>query len=1705
MVPRLLCVLLLLFAALGQGAARADEPLPPGLRADSQVWLRGLTRAFPAGASAQQRKDADQQAAQALARKDTAAAVGALERRVGMGDVPADTLVALGQLYVERTPPDWRRALAAGTRAYEAADSDAAQLPALQLIARALRGQGMNEAAIPVLEAVIQRADTPENKALLADAQRAAGVRLRAVRLEPEAEPARACVAFTVPPTRRTDFQPQDWVRLEPPVAGAAATLEGREICVSGLPWGATTRLVFRSGLPAEQDMALAGDLTVPVAMPDRRPRIDFDTRFYILPRGQAPAVTLSTVNLSAVDLKLMRLTERNIPPFLRDQKLGEPVSRYTADDIGDTNGRVVWEGKADIPDWQRNRTARTRVPFPESLASGGPGLYALLATPGDGTREYGAASVQMVLRTDLAPTVWRGSDGLTVQVRSYADAAPRAGVRLVLLARNNDVLGEAATDNDGVARFPAALLRGEGPLAPSVLHAFGPQDDFTALDLTVAAFDLSDRGVSGQPNPGPIDSFVWLDRGIYRPGETVQVMALLRDAAGQSLDIPARVTVRRPNGQVFLQATPPRLPDGALHLPVVLSRGAAAGTWTIELQADPSRPPIGTAEFRVDTFVPDRLAVETPDLPKALPVGRKTTIPVTARFLYGAPAAQLSASATMRLVADPLPFADRAGWRFGLADEPFAPDQRDLPVPNTDGDGRTAVVVGLDQVPDTTRPLKAELDIAVNDPSGHASHAAASLPVRGTAPLIGIRPAFPDDAVNLGSEAGFDIQALTPDGVPTTMQARLRLVRERPDWRLVSRDGTARYETVWRDEPLETRALSLDAGAPVHVGRKLPWGRYRIEVSEAGGMAITSYRFRSGWASGDSPDVPDRVDVSVDRKTVPAGGSVSVHIDPPFAGQATLLVLTDKVQMLKTLNVPAGGTDVTVPVSADWGPGAYVTVHVFRGGQGDKRPNRAIGLAWVGIDPAARTLPVVFDAPARAAPRRRLVVPVHTAPGAWVSVAAVDEGILRLTRFASPDPVPHFLGRRLLGMDIRDDWGRLLAPADGTPTLLRQGGDAFGTMPREDPTRTVTLFVPPVQAGPDGTAVIPLDIGDYNGQVRLMAVGWQGTRIGGGATDVTVRDPLIAEALPPRFLAPGDEVRLPVLLHNLDLPAGEASAAISLEGPVALTGPDRLSTTLAPGASALPFTTLKATGAGTAVIRLAASGPTGFRVDHEWRLTVRPARPAVSVVSGRDVAPDTEVSLPVAAASFLPGTWAATASFGAPVRYDVAALTQALADYPMTCLEQVTSRGLPLAMLPEGMAGGMAATGDQAGRLQAAVAAVLDRQRYDGAFALWRAGGEAQPWLTNYALEFLLRARKAGAAVPQAALDATLKYLTGDMEGPDNTPEGRAEFAYRLYVLALAGRGEPGAARVLFEQLKTLPTPLSRAQLGAALALAHDMPRAETAFAAAASAPVRNWWAFDYGTTLRDRAATLVLMKENGAAPDRIALLAAALPGPDLVPQRLNTQEQAWLVAAAAVLGRDGTPVRVALNGTPLPEAPVVSAPLTQDGSVRNLGHKPVWASVASTGIPATPLPASRSQMQVRRRFLAMSGETLNLDTLRQNATFVLVLEGKVEDGQPHRVLLSQGLPAGWEVVGRIPDAAAAGLPWLTGLTDVEAQSAAEDRFAAVIVLDKDTPDFRVAVRLRAVTPGSFELPGAEVSDMYIPAVYARQGVNRIQVLPPE
>jgi uncharacterized protein YfaS (alpha-2-macroglobulin family) len=1699
----------------------AEELALPGLQSDAESFVAKLRAPYPAGLTDVKLKAAADAAAAALAVKDYAKALLALEKLIGglgQNSTPDNTVwLALARMELAVSPSQPQQALDAAWLSFTSVDGKSStavadQVSALDIMRAALVALKEPVPEVQVLGAIARR--LPHDAAVQAEvAQRRQelGLLFNGLTTDAEAFPARACLAFMGDPSTSPDFHPGDWVTLQPAVKDAAVTLESHRICVTGLPAGATTQVTFRQGMPGDGGLSLRQAVTIPVAMPDRMPRLVFDGARFLQPKDAQATVALDAVNLSAVKLSLVKISERNLIHVMQTYAPGNGgIDSYGAQDLSQNQGRVVWSGQADIAHFTRNALTHTVLPLPAALSASG--LYALIATPGDGTPfSDGSAptAVQLILRTDLAPTVWHGSDGDTVQIRSYASGLPVPDAKVDLIATDNDILGSESSDHDGIVHFAQPLLAGQNGQAPAALHIRGADGDFTRLDLTAPDFDLSDRGASGLTQPGPVDPFIWTDRGIYRPGETVQVMALLRDESGAPADLPLHLIITRPDGRVFQDTVPARAADSSIHQAVALSSGAQFGSWTISLKTDPNGPAIANQSFTVDAFVPPRLAVEFGKAaPAILEPGRETDLPVNVRFLYGAPGNDLSSSATVTIVPNQTPFADFSGYTFGLADDAFQSSQSQPDVANTGDDGTTTVPVDLSKLPDTSLAMQAQIAVTVNDPAGRSVGANTTVPIRPAAPMIGIAEDFTGDSVDADAKAGFRIVAVAPDGRRVAMPVQVRLVRQTPDWRLSVTNGQARYETVWTEEPVDSQDITIPAsGAPIAYGRALPFGRYRLQVLQAsGGMAASSVVFYSGWAVSDNPDIPARVSVRADKQSYQPGDTAVIHVEAPYAGTATVLVMTDRIKRLIDLTPSSTSFDIRIPVTADWGPGAYIGVHVFRPGgttADDSKPiapARAIGLTWVALDPKSRTLPLSIETAPIYRPRTTASFAVKTTPGAWVTLAAVDEGILSLTDFQTPDPLGHFFGKRMLGVGIHDDFSRLLAPAGEANTILRQGaGGDIDVSTTPIPQKIVSLFAGPVQAGPDGIATFPLDLPDFDGTLRLMAVGWDGNQSGSLGRDIVMRDPAIVEPLLPRFLAPGDQAQIAIMLQNLELPPGQFTLHVTASGALALAGPDPAPVTLAAQQRLLVPIGLTAKGAGTGDLTVTADGPKGFHVIHDSSISVHSARSPVAQVTPLTLPPGGTQTLTPDAAAFIPGTWRASAAFGLGVRYDPAAMVRALEDYPLDCLEQLTSRGLPLAMLT-----GPAAGPDRAAVLQQVVSALADRQRYDGAFGLWSSSGEAEPWLTAYATDMLLRATKAGAAVPQPMVDQAMGWLTTEVASPPSSPDDYAAQAYALYVLSLGGRAPAGAIRVAAASVDSEPTPLARAQIATALARLGQADQAKAIFASVLSDPRRDPWYGDYGSSLRDQLATAVLIADSGLMKDRLSAIREALPGADLNPDDLNTQEQGWAGAAAAAMAASSGPATLIVNGKHLGPSPSINLALAEPVTVQNPGKETLPGSLVVQGVPLKAPAAAHAGIVVHRHFFAMDGTALDPDKLPQNTTFALVIDGQTTDGQDHHAVVLAGLPAGWEIAGRFSSGTVPGMDWLGTLTDTDSEAAADDRYAAAISLTGDHPAFRLAVILRAVTPGAYEYPGITVTDMYRPGIFARQGTVHITVTPP-
>ena len=339
----------------------------------------------------------------------------------------------------------------------------------------------------------------------------------------------------------------------------------------------------------------------------------------------------------------------------------------------------------------------------------------------GDNDNNSAASSYRWILYTDMALQSFSGATGIDIVVRSLRTARPLGAVNVTLIAQNNEELARARTDSEGRVRFAQALVNGDGPARARYVMAYGERGDFAALDLQRPGLDLSDRTVDGRRAPGDVDAYLYTERGIYRPGERVRLIGLIRDSVGRAIaNRQSTLVVYRPNGTEARRIRMSEAVDGgAIAKNIQIDRSAPRGVWRAVLNVDGQEAAAGQVSWSVEDFVPQRLRVAVRADEAVLQAGQTRPINVQADFLYGAPGSGLAVEAEGRVLIDPSPFPQQQGYSFGRADESFDERLFQLPSTVTDGQGAAELALSLPDLPETTLPLRARMIASVADPGG--------------------------------------------------------------------------------------------------------------------------------------------------------------------------------------------------------------------------------------------------------------------------------------------------------------------------------------------------------------------------------------------------------------------------------------------------------------------------------------------------------------------------------------------------------------------------------------------------------------------------------------------------------------------------------------------------------------------------------------------------------------------------------------------------------------------------------------------------------------------------------------------------------------------------------------------------------------------------------------------------------------------------
>lgn len=1458
--------------------------------------------------------------------------------------------------------------------------------------------------------------------------------------------------------------------------------------------------------------------------------------KFYF-PRQGGLALPLESRNVRKAKMTLHRLFPSNIAIALRDMEQNN----------GDTMPILQWcetLGSQEVslqvdPDRIVETPLNLNALFPDKK-----GVFALQAETaidearqssgeeGDSYEDYSywRPAAKLVLMTDIGLLAhWRDQE-LVVFAHDLFSLKPLPLTKVSVYSDKNQLMGQGNTDEQGVAH----LTNFDTSLGTPAVAIAEHGEDYTFLELEPRQDDQKAFEPDLPPyNAAGYDGFIYADRELYRPGEMIHLRWLVRKQYGEPLrNVPLLVSVVKPNGRNLL--TKPTLLSswGTAGMDLQTQKAFPTGLYTVKLSVPGSEAAIGSYSFHLEDFVPNRMKVALTAPEGVWSAGTDYSLGVNAQHLFGAAAVDRRAEALVTFSREPFKADQWPGFRFDN-DSDFVPEKVSLGEAQTDEEGNATFTFNYTPPAEVTFPVKATVIGRVYELGGRAVVDTKPRFVLPAGVLLGVAMAPAADGKGVEVFAA----AINADQSPASL-SKVTITLEKQSWNYYVRRYYSHYESNWSDsfEPVESRVVDVVNGRASTVFAYGDYGYYRVRVSSE---ATPQYSTQSFYAYGDGyqsieASRPSLIKVTLDKTEYQVGEDAVVRIESPFDGQGIVVVQGETIQRLVPITISQGVGEVKLPVAEEQYPNVWVeasVIHAVQSGRKQVYPFSSFAMANLVVRDSRKALAVSFPSlPQEVRPATPVTVALEVRDAAGqpaateVTVAAVDEGIHNITGYKNPDPYGW------LGRSRRPDFRRAHYYDKVVYDFSKPspGGDMGNEMAKrasaveENWIRPVALWSGAVETGDDGTAEVTFDVPEFSGQLRIVAVAASQQALGAGSANLLVRRPQMLQTSMPRFMLPGDKAMCRAVLFNNSEQAVTANVSWSVGG--ALTGSQGAQKVeVAPKSEASVLAEITAGDAvGQGEIRWHASvmDASGQETESLHQVALMPVRPPAAyrsvhalqaVGAGETRTFKNEAFLDDARASM-----ELTVSASPTLRLKDA--LQYLVGYPYGCVEQTTSRLMPMYLLRknQGLVKTTLSDSDTLeGYIQAGITRLFSMQTTSGGFGFWPGQNEPYPYGSVYALHFLTLVKSGREFdVPDDGFRQLQGYVRGlamNWSGENQTESDVYLRAYATYVLALDGDME--AIRQI-ERFDTLSLPTAARYLLAA-ALAKNTGDTDRVRLYLTSTPSQPYTTREQGGTLnsdiRNTAVRLLALTQSKGKADEMQTLANELTKFLTTHRYGTTQETAFIVTAltsylTSVTG-DIAGASATIKGSG--KEGVIKGDDTfdvrHDGpgghfTVVNTGKTPVYVSLTTRGIPAKPVDEPVSEgLGVGRAFMDNRGEPYEGTTFVQGDSFVidvtLTCSGRLEN-----VVVADLLPAGFEVENpRLdPDVLSGGV-FEEAATPSNLEIRDDRLVLAFDSLDEGTHHFYYVVR--AVTPGTYQHPPLAAECMYDPSIRAVAAGGQIDV----
>jgi len=1513
---------------------------------------------------------------------------------------------------------------------------------------------------------------------------------------------------------------------------------------------GRTLYVRVRRGVRSLGGYALAVDFNalVPVREFPRTVQILHDGA--ILSLSGERKLSILTRNLRAVQFELSRLLPGAIPALvsLTSGRFERPQPVTQAFGI-DNVAEVFREVRAIAPD-PSGAAQYTSFDFAPFLARGArpQGLFSLRVRAWDPDKnealaEYALSDERMVLLTDLGLIEKQAVDGShEVFVMSLERGEPVAGARVEMLGKNGLPVHARSSDAQGRASFPsfAGLEREK---TPTVWVATTQGDlSFLPLDrrdreLDLARFDTG--GLYTSAAQESLQGFLFSDRGIYRPGEEIHVGAIVKRADWKALPagLPLEIGISDPRGLEIRRERVVFSPEGFEEIRLPTDASAPTGRYQLTLRLVKEREErveLGFTSVRVEEFQPDRMTIDArfsgaPAKGWLAPgelAGR-----VTLRNLFGTPAAGARVRGSITLSPWFASLPGYADYRFF---DPFAAKKsytETLGDAETDDEGTALLPLGLERFERASYRVRF-LAEGFEPETGRSVAMDASAIVSPLPYLVAWRTDGELRWIRAGTKREVELIAVAPTLERAAVaDLSLELVEISTVSVLTRQEnGTYAYQSIRKELPRASEKLAIPSSGLV---RELPAatpGSFAWLVKDAAGTELNRIAFDVVGEGGSARRVERDAELrlKLERADYAPGDEIELEVEAPYTGAGLVTIERDRVYAAQWFRARSQTSVLKIRVPEALEGNAYVVVSFARALESPEIFASPLSSSAVpfSLRRERRTQALRLDVPERVEPGARLAIRYETAVPSRLAVFAIDEGILQVARWTTPDPLAHFYRKRALEVTTRQILDLVLPEFALAARLSAPGGDSDAAMlagnlnPFKRKGLEPVAFWSGVVDAPAGPGELHYDLPDhFNGTVRVLAVAVSEENIGTAERRTTVRGPYVLRPTAPYVAAPGDVFDVSALVANNREDAGkEAPVRVSLTTSAGLevVGEREQTLAIASGKDApARFRVRALPQLGAAKVAFSADAE-GARAVSTVELSVRPLVPKMTTVASGVLNGTGERTLPALRALYEAGRDVRVAVSAAPLGA-ARGLVSYLDEYPHLCTEQLVSEAFPdlvLAAHPE-LGRDPART---AARHLRVVRMLQGRQDADGAFALWAPGGDTSDFVTVYATHFLLESRERGRETPPALLDRALARLTGLVHVPASDLAGMRTQAYALYVLARAGRVATPELRALREALDqrvaaSWPSDLTAGWLASTYALVKLDTDATAALGSLSLESDPREDHLNYHDALIQRGALLYLLANHFPARARTLDGEAISKITDgIATERFNTLSASFAVLGLEALARGAAsagPARASLQavvaGGAAKELPLEGAVFPQAdvppgvASLKLRGQAPgnLFYQLVQTGFDREA-PAPRANgVEVAREIVDAKGAPVSAAKLGDT---LLVRVRVRAPSQPVGIAVIDLLPAGLEVdLGSVElqDRRSLGGPgatWRPDYVDVR-----EDRVVLYGSAFEEALTF--TYRVKAVHRGEFQVPPVFAEGIYDRSAQAIGAASQFRV----